>query len=125
MCMLSCVQLFATPWTVTHQAPLPTGFSRQESWSGLPCHPPGDLPNIDRQILTAEPPGKPLRPFGWPLIQCDLCSYEEEEIGTDRKTPVACWRTEGRPCEDTARRHPPTSQGERSQRKPVLLITDF
>ena len=32
----SCVQLFATPWTVTHQAPLSMGFSRQEYWSGLP-----------------------------------------------------------------------------------------
>ena len=27
------------------QAPLSTGFSRQEYWSGLPCLPPGDLPN--------------------------------------------------------------------------------
>ena len=27
----------ATPWTVTHQASLSTGFSRQEYWSGLPC----------------------------------------------------------------------------------------
>ena len=36
------VQLFAT---VACQAPLPTGFSRQEYWSGLPCPPPGDLPN--------------------------------------------------------------------------------
>ena len=27
---LSCVQLFATPWTVAHQAPLSVGFSRQE-----------------------------------------------------------------------------------------------
>ena len=26
----SCVQLFAIPWTLTHQAPLPMGFSRQE-----------------------------------------------------------------------------------------------
>ena len=33
---LSCVQLFATPWTVAHQAPLSMGFSRQEYWSGLP-----------------------------------------------------------------------------------------
>ena len=23
----------------------PWGFSRQEYWSGLPCPPPGDLPN--------------------------------------------------------------------------------
>ena len=28
--MLSCVQLFATPWTVAHQAPLYMEFSRQE-----------------------------------------------------------------------------------------------
>ena len=34
-----------TPWTVAHQAPLSMGFSRQEYWSGLPCPPPGDLPN--------------------------------------------------------------------------------
>ena len=31
---LSHVQLFATPWTVVHQAPLSMGFSRQEYWSG-------------------------------------------------------------------------------------------
>ena len=41
---LSHVQLFATPWTVAHQAPLFMGFSRQEYWSGLPCPPPGDPP---------------------------------------------------------------------------------
>ena len=35
----------ATPWTVACQAPLSMGFSRQEHWSGLPCPPPGDLPN--------------------------------------------------------------------------------
>ena len=32
--LLSCVQFFATPWTVACQAPLPMGFSRQEHWSG-------------------------------------------------------------------------------------------
>ena len=32
----SGVQLRATLWTAAHQAPLPTGFSRQEHWSGLP-----------------------------------------------------------------------------------------
>ena len=36
---------FATPWTVACQAPLSTGFSRQEYWSGLPFPSPGDLPN--------------------------------------------------------------------------------
>ena len=47
-CMLRCftrARLCATLWTVACQAPLPMGFSRQEYWSGLPCPPPGDLPN--------------------------------------------------------------------------------
>ena len=41
----SRVQLFATLWTVACQAPLSLGFSRRESWSGLLCPPPGDLPD--------------------------------------------------------------------------------
>ena len=36
---------FVIPWTVTHQAPLSMGFSRQEFWSGLPFPSPGDLPD--------------------------------------------------------------------------------
>ena len=43
--MLSCVQLFATPWTVALQAPLSMGFSEQEYWSGLPFPSPGGLPD--------------------------------------------------------------------------------
>ena len=35
----------ATPWTVARQAPLSMRFFQQECWSGLPCPPPGDLPN--------------------------------------------------------------------------------
>ena len=42
---LSHVQLFATLWTVGHQGPLSMAFSRPEYWSGLPCPPPGDLPD--------------------------------------------------------------------------------
>ena len=74
MYVLSCfsrVQCFETLWTVAHQAPLSMGFSRQEYWSGLPCPPPGDLPDpgIDSVSLvsptlagsffTTEMPGKP------------------------------------------------------------------
>ena len=44
LCCFSCVRLFVTLWTVAHQALLSMGFSRQY-WSGLPCPPPGDLPN--------------------------------------------------------------------------------
>ena len=40
----SCLTL-ATPGTVAHQAPLSVGFSRQESLSGFPFPPPGDLPD--------------------------------------------------------------------------------
>ena len=40
----SCLTL-ATPQTVARQAPLSTGFSRQDYWSGLPFPSPGDLPN--------------------------------------------------------------------------------
>ena len=41
----SCVQLFATLWTIACQAPLSLEFSRPEYWSGLPCPSPGNLPN--------------------------------------------------------------------------------
>ena len=47
-CMLSHfshVLQFVTLWTVALGAPLSLGFSRQEYWSGLPCPPPGDLPD--------------------------------------------------------------------------------
>ena len=43
--MLSCIRLFATLWAVARQAPLSTGFSSQEYWSGLPFPPPGDFPD--------------------------------------------------------------------------------
>ena len=49
---LSCVQLFVTPWTVTHQAPLSMGFSRQEYWSGLPFPSPGDLPDSEMELRS-------------------------------------------------------------------------
>ena len=68
----SCVQLFATLWTVAHQASLSMGFSRQEYWNGLSFPSPGDLPNPGIEpaspvahalqkdsLLTTEPPGKP------------------------------------------------------------------
>ena len=41
ICVLSHIWLFAKPWTVAHQAPLSMGFFRQEYWSGLPFHSPG------------------------------------------------------------------------------------
>ena len=43
--LLGHVQLFSTPWTVAHQAPLSMEFSMQEYWSGLPFPSPGGLPD--------------------------------------------------------------------------------
>ena len=51
--LLSCVRLFATPWTIAHQAPLSMGVSRQEYWSGLPFLPPGDLPESPASLALA------------------------------------------------------------------------
>ena len=59
---------FVTPWTAAHQAPLSLGFSRQENWGGLPCLPPGHLPNpgneprsptLQADSLPIEPLWKP------------------------------------------------------------------
>ena len=67
-CVLSHVQLFATPWTVAHQAPLSIESSRQDYWSGLPFPSPEDLPDpgieprspeLQGDSLPTEPPGKP------------------------------------------------------------------
>ena len=68
--LLSCVQLFATPWTVAYQASLSVGFPRQEYWSGLPLPSPGDLPDPEIQprsltlqadALPSEPPWNTLK----------------------------------------------------------------
>ena len=65
---LSHVRLFATPWSIAYQAPLSTGFSGQEYWSGLPFPSLGDLPNpgikprsptLQADALPPEPSGKP------------------------------------------------------------------
>ena len=67
--LLSHVRLFATPWTVTYQAPSSMEFSRQEYCSGMPFPSPGDLPwtwglnqgspALQADALPSEPPGKP------------------------------------------------------------------
>ena len=67
----SCTTL-ATPWTVTCQAPLSMGFSRQEHWSGLPFPSPGDLPDpgiehgspaLQADSVLTELQGKPSKIF--------------------------------------------------------------
>ena len=56
VCVLSCVRLFAAPWTVVHQAPLSTEFFRREYWSRLPFPTPGDLPNPGTESMSLMSP---------------------------------------------------------------------
>ena len=76
MCVCSVTSVVSDPLQPhelygAHQAPLSMGFSMKEYWSGLPCIPPGDLPNpgieptsptppaLQADSLPAEPSGKP------------------------------------------------------------------
>ena len=68
--LLCCVQLFAIPWTLTHQDPLCMRFSRQEYGSGLPFPSPGDFPDL---LI------KPMSPI---LTQCSFpLSHQGSRIG--------------------------------------------
>ena len=67
--LLNCVQLFATLWTVAHQAPLSMGFLSQEYWSGFPFPSPGDLP---------DPGTKPVSP-AWHVGSLPLCPLESPQ----------------------------------------------
>ena len=87
----------------THQAPLSVGFSRQEYWSGLPCLPPGDLP--DPGIEPASPalaggssplaPGKPsvvLEDLIWrdaALLKHRQSHFTLPFLGSPTKLPLA------------------------------------
>ena len=100
------VQPFATPWTVAHQAPLSTGFSRQECWSGLPFPSPGDLPDPGSFSLSLlhwqgdsfplAPPGKSHLPPSTPVTlpepharrSCHV-SVSKSGCGTDMRAESA------------------------------------
>ena len=63
VCVLSCVQLFATPWTVSCHVPLSMGFFRQEYWSGLLFPPSVD--NLDPGIESSSPASPALAGGFW------------------------------------------------------------
>ena len=87
LCVLSCVGLFATPWTVTHRAPLSMELSRQEYWSGLLFPTPGDLPDSGSKpaslmspvfaggFLTTVPPRSPLN-----YLLIDYCLFIQLQL---------------------------------------------
>ena len=74
----SHVWLFASPWTVARQAPLSMELFRQEYWSGLPCLPPGDLPDSGIEPISPASPALPAD------------SLPPEPLGKPHVLP--CWR---------------------------------
>ena len=84
---LSHVQLFATPQTITCQAPLSMGFSGQEYRSGFPFPSPGDLPDpgmepnspaLAGRFFTTMSPGKSLG--GWMHLKKLRCEGGEAHL---------------------------------------------
>ena len=100
MSLYSCPTL-ATPWTVANQALLSIVFSRQEHWSGLPCPPPGDLPNpgIEPTHLTSAF----TTAATWEAGQCLFPSWRHPIVGfatqkgnlNDKKILEEGWHTKG------------------------------
>ena len=79
-----------TPWTVACQALLSMKFYRQEYWSGLPFHSPGDLPDpgikhgspaMKVDSLSSELPGKPI----CVCVCVCVCVYKYIHRHTDRQ----------------------------------------
>ena len=78
LCVRAVSESYLTLWDPMDcsQAPLSMGFSRQEYWSGLPCPPPGDLPDpeikprspaLQVDSLPSKPPWKPIQ------VNCCCC----------------------------------------------------
>ena len=82
------LQLCQTLWDPMYCTPprllCPWGFSKQELWSGLPCPPPGYLPNPETEPMSLMSPALagrffiPLVPPGKPIYwastnNCALC----------------------------------------------------
>ena len=102
VCVLSRfshVQLFETLWTIAYQAPLSVGFSRQESWSGVPCPPPGNLlnPGIEPSLCLSlchlhwQAGSLQLAAPGKPKVSIDelICKANRD---TDEDTKGGRWR---------------------------------
>ena len=110
LCCFNCVWLFATSWTVTHQAPLSMEFSRQEYWTGFPFPSPRALPDPGREsmswslvfciagvLFTTEPPGKPFNLYYECVIYKQMyvfCLYSSMSFGRYKhiiSTTVNVW----------------------------------
>ena len=90
----SHVRLLVTPWTAACQATLSMGFSRQESWSGLPCPLAGDLPNPGVKPASLMSPAMAGRLFTTSTTwEAQLsCMHQQFVLFHWRYNPFYCWR---------------------------------
>ena len=95
--LLSRVQFFVALWTVAYQTPLSMIFSTQEYWSGLPCPPPGDLPDPGSEpasltsLLQLQAGSLPLVSPGKPLYNLYILP-KPKKMDLDNKGGCACER---------------------------------
>ena len=98
-CMLRCfsrVRLLATLWTIARRLLCPWEFSKQEYWSGLPCPPPGDLPDLGLEPVSLTSPALAGRLFTtsaqWeasslPLAPTWEAQYSEQNLPNHQVLP--------------------------------------
>ena len=88
----TCLTL-AIPWTVALQAPLSIGSSRQDYQRGLPCPPPGDLPNLrllhwQTGSLPLVPPGKPYTSLQFQCFRALILYFSSFKLSAIKSSKV-------------------------------------
>ena len=95
-----CPALYKPMDCIACQAPLSMGFPRQEYWSGLPCSPPGDLPDpgiepgspaLQADSLLSEPPDPTQSGSGHFSVGWLLPSQKEVCFGWSQTIRVTPW----------------------------------
>ena len=87
---LSSVRLLPTPWTTAYQAPPSMGFSRQESWSGVPL--PSPLTNsTNSQTNRSLQPVSPA--CGWPWFGLMLITTAAHLLSLNDSTKLYPWQS--------------------------------
>ena len=86
---------FATPWTVSHQAPLSMGFLKQENWNGLPFPASSDLPNSGIEpifpkspaggFFTTESLGKPTVEYYSAVKNNEIMPFAAKYLGAPKE----------------------------------------
>ena len=92
-CHFSCVWFLETLWTIACQPPLSVGFSSQEYWSGLPCSPPGGLPDPGIQLMCFTSPALAGRFFttsaAWEALVLSTVSWNLSDFNTQSLLSLA------------------------------------